>query len=193
MQSEGRAREMAFEPAPESWEKFDVGGEMVLSMGPQHPSTHGVLRLALLTDGEIVKRVTPHIGYLHRCFEKHAEAVDYPGVIPYADRIDYLAAMNQELAFSLAVEKLLGIQVPERVEYIRVLMAELNRIASHLVAIGTYGLDIGVVTPFLWCFRDRERILDLLEWVSGARMLYNYIWIGGVARDLLPGFIEKTR
>jgi len=169
------------------------GGEMVLSMGPQHPSTHGVLRLALVTDGEIVKKVTPHIGYMHRCFEKHAEAVDYPGIIPYTDRIDYLASMNQNLTYALTFEKLIGLKVPERVEYIRVIMCELNRIASHLVSVGTYGLDIGAFTPFLWCFRDRERILDLLEWVSGARMLYNYIWIGGLARDLPEGWVEKAK
>jgi NADH-quinone oxidoreductase subunit D len=168
------------------------GGEMILSMGPQHPSTHGVLRLALVTDGEIVKKVVPHLGYMHRCFEKHAEAVDYPGIIPYTDRVDYLAAMSQNLTYVLSVERLVGINVPERVEYIRVIMCEFNRIASHLVSIGTYGLDIGAFTPFLWCFRDREMILDLLEWVSGARMLYNYIWIGGVARDLPEGWVEKS-
>jgi NADH-quinone oxidoreductase subunit D len=169
------------------------GGEMILSMGPQHPSTHGVLRLALITDGEIVKKVTPHLGYMHRCFEKHAEAVDYPGIIPYTDRIDYLASMNQNITYALTIEKLMGLKVPERVEYIRVIMCEFNRIASHLVSIGTYGLDIGAFTPFLWCFRDREKILDLLEWVSGARMLYNYIWIGGVARDLPEGWLEKAK
>ena len=168
------------------------GGQMILSMGPQHPSTHGVLRLALVTDGEIVRQVTPHLGYMHRCFEKHAEAVDYPGIIPYTDRVDYLAAMSQNLTYALTVETLMQLKVPERVEYIRVIMCEFNRIASHLVSIGTYGLDIGAFTPFLWCFRDRERILDLLEWVSGARMLYNYIWIGGVARDLPEGWVEKA-
>ncbi|MBI3328930.1 MAG: NADH-quinone oxidoreductase subunit D [Nitrospinae bacterium] len=169
------------------------GGEMVLSMGPQHPSTHGVLRLALVTDGEIVKKVTPHIGYMHRCFEKHAEAVDYPGIIPYTDRIDYLASMNQNMTYALTLEKLMGLKVPERVEYIRIIMCEFNRIASHLVSVGTYGLDIGAFTPFLWCFRDREKVLDLLEWVSGARMLYNYIWIGGVARDLPEGWVEEAK
>jgi NADH-quinone oxidoreductase subunit D len=168
-------------------------GEMILSMGPQHPSTHGVLRLALTTDGEIVKQVMPHLGYMHRCFEKHAEAVDYPGIIPYTDRIDYLASMSQNLTFVLTIEKLLGLQVPERVEYIRVIMCEFNRIASHLVSVGTFGLDIGAFTPFLWCFRDREKVLDLLEWVSGARMLYNYIWIGGVARDLPEGWVDQAR
>ena len=169
------------------------GGEMILSMGPQHPSTHGVLRLALVTDGEIVKQVTPHLGYMHRCFEKHAEALDYPAIIPYTDRIDYLAAMNQNLTYVLTIEKLMGLKVPERVEYIRVIMCEFNRIASHLVSIGTFGLDIGAFTPFLWSFIDREKILDLLEWVSGARMLYNYIWIGGVGRDLPEGWVEQAK
>ena len=169
------------------------GEDMILNMGPQHPSTHGVLRLELVTDGEIVEKVTPHIGYLHRCFEKHSENMTYPEVMPYTDRMDYIASMNQNFGYALTVERLMDIQVPERVEYIRVLVAELNRVASHLVSIGTYGLDIGAFTPFLWAFRDREKILDLLEWLSGARMLYNYIWIGGVARDLPDGFLEKTK
>jgi NADH-quinone oxidoreductase subunit D len=167
--------------------------EMVLNMGPQHPSTHGVLRLELVTDGEIVLEVVPHIGYLHRCFEKHAEALPYPQIIPYTDRLDYLASMNNNHAFVMGVEKMLGIdgKLPKRVEYIRVLVTELNRIASHLVAIGTFGLDIGAITPFLWCFRDREHILKMLEWASGARMLYNYIWVGGIFFDLPVGFEEK--
>src|SRR5664279_2776892 len=132
--------------------------EMVLNMGPQHPSTHGVLRLELVLEGEIIQKVIPHIGYLHRCFEKHCEAMTYPQIIPYTDRMDYLAAMYNEFGYVVAVEKLLGIQVPERVEYIRVIMGELQRIASHLVAIGTYGADIGAMTPFLFAFRDREVI-----------------------------------
>ncbi|MBI1806645.1 MAG: NADH-quinone oxidoreductase subunit D [Ignavibacteria bacterium] len=168
--------------------------EMVINMGPQHPSTHGVLRLELVVDGEIVVDVIPHIGYLHRCFEKHAEHMtNYQQVIPYCDRMDYVAAMNMELGYALAVEKLLGIKVPDRVEYIRVIMAELQRIASHLIAAGTYGLDIGAFTPFLYMFRDRERILDLFETTCGARLLYNYIWVGGVSHDLPPGFIDKAK
>lgn len=169
------------------------GEEMILNMGPQHPSTHGVLRLELETDGEIVKRVVPHIGYLHRCFEKHAENVDYPGVIPYTDRMDYIASMNNSLGYALAVEKLMGIEVNERVKTIRIIMAELNRIASHLLSIGTYAMDIGSFTPFLHCFREREKILDLFEWTCGARLLYNYNWVGGVSHDLPDGFVEKTR
>jgi NADH-quinone oxidoreductase subunit D len=169
------------------------GDDLVLQMGPQHPSTHGVLRLELVLDGELVKHVRPHIGYLHRCFEKHAEAMTYPQVIPYTDRMDYLAAMSMELGYVLAVEKLMGLtDLPERLQYIRVIMAELQRIASHLLAIGTFGLDVGAITPFLWCFRDREKILDLFEWASGARLLYNYLWIGGVMQDLPAGFGGKV-
>jgi NADH-quinone oxidoreductase subunit D len=168
--------------------------EMVINMGPQHPSTHGVLRLELVVDGEIVVDVIPHIGYLHRCFEKHAEHMtNYQQVIPYCDRMDYVAAMHMELGYVLAVEKLLGIQVPERVEYIRVIMVELQRIASHLIAAGTYGLDVGAFTPFLYMFRERERILDLFETTCGARLLYNYFWIGGVSHDLPSGFIDKAK
>ncbi len=170
-----------------------AGEEMVLNMGPQHPSTHGVLRLELETDGEIVKKVIPHIGYLHRCFEKHAEKVDYPGVIPFCDRMDYIASMNNSLGFALAVEKLMRLEVNERVRTLRVLMAELNRIASHLLSVGTYAMDIGSFTPFLHCFREREKVLDLFEWVCGARLLYNYNWVGGVSHDLPDGFVTKTR
>jgi NADH-quinone oxidoreductase subunit D len=168
--------------------------EMVLNMGPQHPSTHGVLRLELVVEGEIVVDVIPHIGYLHRCFEKHAESMNnYQQVIPYVDRMDYCASMNMDFGYVVAMEKLLGIQVPERVEYIRVIMAELQRIASHLIAAGTYGLDIGAFTPFLYMFRDRERILDLFEMTCGARLLYNYMWVGGLSHDLPPGFIDKAK
>jgi len=168
-------------------------GEMIINIGPQHPSTHGVLRLEVITDGEIVVDVVPHMGYLHRCFEKHAESMPYNQTIPYVDRMDYLAAMNSEHAYAMGVERMLGIEndIPRRVEYIRVLVAELNRIASHFIAIGTYGLDIGAFTPFLWIMRDREHIQRLLEWVSGARMLYNYIWIGGLFYDLPVGFEEQ--
>ena len=169
------------------------GEEMILNMGPQHPSTHGVLRLELQTDGEVVQKITPHIGYLHRCFEKHAENVDYPGVIPYTDRMDYIASMNNSLGYALAVEKLMGIEVNERVKTLRVIVAELNRIASHLLSVGTYAMDIGAYTPFLHCFREREKILDLFEWICGARLLYNYNWVGGLSHDIPDGFVEKTR
>ena len=167
--------------------------EMIINLGPQHPSTHGVLRLEVLMDGEIVREVVPHIGYLHRCFEKHAENLPYNQVIPFVDRLDYVASMNCEHAYAMGVERMLGIenQIPKRVEYIRVLVAELNRIASHFIAIGTYGMDIGAFSPFFWLMRDREHILRLLEWASGARLLYNYIWIGGLFYDLPVGFEER--
>jgi len=167
--------------------------EMVINIGPQHPSTHGVLRLEVLTDGEYIVNVVPHLGYLHRCFEKHAEALAYNQIIPYVDRMDYVAAMNSEHIYAMGVEKLLGItnDIPKRVEYIRVLVAELNRLASHFVAVGTYAIDIGAFTPFLWMMRDREHILRLLEWTCGARMLYNYIWVGGLYYDLPVGFEER--
>jgi NADH-quinone oxidoreductase subunit D len=169
--------------------------EMIINLGPQHPSTHGVLRLEVLMDGEIVQEVVPHIGYLHRCFEKHAENLPYNQVIPFVDRLDYTASMNNEHAYAMGVERMLGIdsQIPKRVEYVRVLVAELNRIAAHFIAIGTYGIDIGAFTPFLWVMRDREHILRMLEWASGARLLYNYIWIGGLFYDLPVGFEERCR
>lgn len=164
-----------------------------MSVGPQHPSTHGVLRLEVVTDGEMIVDVIPHMGYLHRCFEKHAEALMFNQIIPYVDRMDYVASMNSEHAYVMGVERMLGIQndIPKRIEYIRVLVAELNRIASHFVAIGTYAMDIGAFTPFLWLMRDREHIQRMLEWISGARMLYNYIWVGGLYYDLPVGFEER--
>lgn len=178
--------------------KFDLNSiqddEMILNMGPQHPSTHGVLRLEIVTDGEVIREVVPHLGYLHRCFDKHAEALPFNQIIPFVDRLDYVASMNSEHAYVMGVEKMLGISqdIPKRVEYIRVLVCELNRLASHFLAIGTYGLDIGAYTPFLWLMRDREHIQRLLEWSSGARMLYNYIWVGGLYYDIPVGFEEKT-
>ncbi|MGL4631107.1 MAG: NADH-quinone oxidoreductase subunit D [Leadbetterella sp.] len=181
------------EPTKFNFEKLEEG-EMLLNLGPQHPSTHGVLRLELKTDGELVLETVPHIGYLHRCFEKHAEKLPFNQTIPFVDRLDYSASMNSEHAYVMGIERMLGIEnsLPKRVEYIRVLVAELNRIASHFLAIGTYALDIGAQTPFLWIFRDRETILRLLEWLSGARLLYNYIWIGGLFYDTPIGFEEKV-
>lgn len=167
--------------------------EMTINMGPQHPSTHGVLRLKLKLNGEIVEDAIPYIGYLHRCFEKHAEAMTYPQVIPYTDRMDYLNSISNEWSYVLGVEKLHNIQVPERVEYIRVIMAELQRIASHLVAVGTYGNDSGAMTPFLYCFMDREKVLELFEMTCGARLLYNYFWIGGLSHDIPDGFQKKVK
>jgi NADH-quinone oxidoreductase subunit D len=157
---------------------------MTVNMGPQHPATHGVLRVEIKTDSEIVAEAIPHIGYLHRCMEKHSENLDYRGVIPFVDRMDYLASMSMELGYSLAVEKMLGTEVPERAEYIRVIVSELQRIASHLMFFGVYAIDLGAFTPFLYAFQDREQILRLFEEISGARLLYNYFWIGGVWNDI---------
>ena len=165
--------------------EFDVRtDEMLVNMGPQHPSTHGVLRLLLRTDGEVVHEVTPHIGYLHRCAEKIGENLSPPQWIPYTDRMDYLAGMNMNLGFSLAVEKLIGMEVPEKAMTLRVIIAELNRVASHLVGMGAYGLDLGSFSPFLYAFREREIILDLFEEACGARLTYSYLTIGGATHDL---------
>jgi len=174
--------------------EFDVRtDEMLVNMGPQHPSTHGVLRLVLRTDGEIVTEITPHLGYLHRCAEKIGENVTPIQYIPYTDRMDYLAGMNMNLGYSLAVEKLCGMKLPEKANVIRVIIAELNRIASHLVGMGAYGLDLGTFSPFLYAFREREMILDLFEEVCGARLTYSYITIGGAHDDLPDGWPERCR
>jgi len=157
---------------------------LTINMGPQHPATHGVLRVEIKTDSEIVVQAIPHIGYLHRCFEKHAENLDYRGIIPFVDRMDYLAAMSMEWGYVLAVEKMLKTEIPLRAEYIRVLVCELQRIASHLMFFGTYLIDLGAFSPFLYAFQKREWILRLFEELSGARLLYNYIWIGGVWNDI---------
>jgi NADH-quinone oxidoreductase subunit D len=174
--------------------EFDVRtDEMLINMGPQHPSTHGVLRVMLRTDGEVVREVTPHLGYLHRCAEKIGENVTPIQFIPYTDRMDYLAAMNMNLGYSMAVEQLCGMQIPEKAQVIRVLVCELNRIASHLVGMGAYGLDLGSFSPFLYAFREREHILDLFEDVCGARLTYSYITIGGVHDDLPEGWIARCK
>ncbi|MEE9295777.1 MAG: NADH-quinone oxidoreductase subunit D [Phycisphaerae bacterium] len=164
--------------------------EMLVNMGPQHPATHGVIRVVLRTDGELVLEAVPHVGYLHRCAEKIGENLQPYQFIPYTDRMDYLAGMNNNQAFAIAIEKLVGIQIPERAKYIRVIFAELNRIASHLVALGTYGLDMGAFTPFWYTFREREMILDLFESACGARLTYSYITIGGVHDDLPDRFLD---
>jgi NADH-quinone oxidoreductase subunit D len=174
--------------------EFDVRtDEMLVNMGPQHPSTHGVLRLVLRTDGEVISEVTPHLGYLHRCAEKIGENVTPIQFIPYTDRMDYLAGMNMNLAYSLAVEKLCGMKLPEKANVIRVIIAEMNRIASHLVGMGAYGLDLGTFSPFLYAFREREMILDLFEEVCGARLTYSYITIGGVHDDLPDGWVQRCQ
>ena len=166
---------------------------MTLNMGPQHPSTHGVLRLVLELDGEVVVKCVPHMGYLHTGIEKIAEAKRYQQVVPTTDRMDYLAPMLNNLVYSLAVEKLLGIEAPERARVIRVMMSELSRIKSHLVWLGTHAIDIGAMSVFLYCFREREKIIDLYEMVSGQRMMSSYIRVGGLMADLPPGFGEKVR
>lgn len=167
--------------------------ELTLSMGPQHPSTHGVLRLILRVDGEYIVDVKPDLGYLHRGAEKIAEDRTFLQFNPLTDRFDYLASMHNNMVYCRAVETLMNIEVPERAEYIRVIVMELNRIASHLLFFGAFGLDVGALTPILYAFREREKVLDLLEAVSGARMTFNYIRFGGVRADLPPGFAEKTR
>ena len=171
--------------------EFDLrSDEMLVNMGPQHPSTHGVLRLVLRTDGEVVSELTPNIGYLHRCAEKIGENLPPRQFIPYCDRLDYLASMNMNLGWTLTVEKLLGFVPTERVRHIRVLVCELDRIASHLVAAGTYGLDLGSFTPFMWCFREREKILRLFEDLCGARLTYCYITPGSVTSELPKGWLQ---
>jgi NADH-quinone oxidoreductase subunit D len=180
------------DPQPLGNEQADVETEeMLVNMGPQHPSTHGVLRVVLRTDGEMVLQTVPHIGYLHRCAEKIGENVAYFQYIPYTDRMDYLAGMNENWSFCLAAERLAGIQLPRRAELIRILICELNRVASHLVSFGTYGLDIGAFTPFLYAFREREYVLDLFEMVCGARLTYSYLTIGGATHDLPDGYMDK--
>jgi len=164
---------------------------MIINMGPQHPSTHGVIRFVIHTDGEIIHRCDPDVGYLHRSIEKIAESVTWQGFVPYTDRVDYLCAMNANWAYSMAVEELAGIEVPERAEYIRVIVGELNRISSHLIAIGTANMDMGAFTPFVQLLREREYINDLLEIICGARLTYNYICIGGVNYDLPADFMPR--
>ncbi len=172
--------------------EFDVHtDEMLINMGPQHPSTHGVLRLVLRTDGEIVSEVEPHIGYLHRCAEKIGENLTPRQWVPYTDRMDYLAAMSMNVGWALTVEKLLNFEVPEKERHLRVLISELQRIASHLVAMGTYGLDLGTFSPFLYAFRERERILDLFEETCGARLTYSYFYPCGATADLPGEWLRK--
>ncbi len=175
-----------------SVQEEDPSGYTIVNMGPQHPSTHGVLRLILTLDGERVVRSEPDIGYLHTGIEKTAEVKTYQQALTLTDRMDYLAPLSNNLGYSLAVEKLLGIEVPERVSHIRVLLAELQRVASHFVWLGTSGLDAGAMSMFLYCFQEREIILDLFEAVSGVRMMTSYIQPGGLMADLNPGFIEAA-
>ncbi len=167
--------------------------EMLLNMGPQHPSTHGVFRMVLWVDGEKIVDVVPHIGYLHRGSEKLSEGEQYHQVITLFDRLDYIANFNNEHVYVRAVEKLMGLQVSERAEYLRVILCELNRIASHLLFIATMGLDAGAMTPSMFCFRGRERIQALFEHVSGARMMHNYFRVGGLKEDVPDDFLPRLR
>jgi len=166
--------------------------EMVLNFGPQHPATHGVLRVVLELDSEYVRYAEMHYGYLHRGIEKLAEARTYDQIVPITDRLDYLASFFNEYAFVHAVEQMLGIEVPERAEYIRVILMEMCRIASHLMWLGAFCIDLGAITPIFYCFRERERLLDFFEMVTGARMTFNYFRIGGVRDDLPEGFCEQV-
>lgn len=162
-------------------------GKMVLNMGPQHPSTHGVINFLVETDGEVIDRAIPEVGYLHRGIEKIGEQIPYPGFMPYTDRVEYLAAMFANEAYASAVEKLLGLEVPRRASYLRVISCELCRIASHFVGVGTMTMDIGAFTPFTHWIRERETINDFTERLCGARLTYNYHRIGGVSADMPVG------
>ncbi len=167
--------------------------EMILNMGPQHPATHGVLRLLLRLDGETVMSCVPELGYLHRGYEKMAENMSYYEFIPHTDRLDYLSPLSNNVAWVLAVEKLAGIEAPPRAQYIRMMVAELARIASHLVAMGSLAMDVGALTVFLWTLREREKILDIWDILCGARFTNSFTRIGGVANDAQPEVIAKVK
>lgn len=172
---------------------YDSGQEMVLNMGPHHPSTHGVIRFVIRTDGEIMREAVPDVGYLHRAIEKIAEKVTYESLMPYTDRVDYVSAMTANQTWAMAVEKLAAVEVPERAEFLRVMAAELNRISSHAICIGVMAMDLGAITPFPYLLREREMINDLLEDLCGNRLTYNYLRIGGVSADLPSGWVEKCQ
>jgi NADH-quinone oxidoreductase subunit D len=167
--------------------------EIPINMGPAHPATHGVLRLRLKLEGEIVREVVPIIGYLHRGLEKIAESLTYPQFIPYTDRLDYAGSMLNNLGYVRGVEELLGIEVPERANYLRVMAAELSRIASHLMWLSAWGLDLGAMAPFFYCMRDREEILNIFEMLCGARITFSYMRAGGVSKDMPDGFTERLQ
>jgi len=169
------------------------GEEFIINMGPQHPSTHGVLRLLLKMKGEFIEDLVPDVGFLHRSIEKIAENRTYAQFMPFTDRIDYCASMPCNLAWAVAVEKLANIEVPDRAQYLRVIMTELNRIASHLIWLGTMSLDLGAFTPFLYALRERERILDMFEMTCGQRLTYNYMRIGGVSKDVSTEFHKRCK
>lgn len=167
--------------------------ELLLNVGPQHPSTHGVFRVIVKLDGEIIKEAIPVMGYLHRGTEKLAENLSYTQIIPYTDRMDYVSAMTTNYVLVHAVEKMMGLEIPERAEFLRLIVMELQRIASHMVWWGTYLLDIGAMSPFLFAFRDREIIIDLFNELCGARLTYNYMRVGGVKWDAPDGWIDKVK
>ena len=190
------AAALATPPPPPGGELRDMQGEkMVLNMGPSHPATHGVLRIVLELDGEIITRAEPDVGYLHRGDEKIAENMTYTQFIPYTDRLDYLAPLANNVAYALAVEKLHGIDkdLPLRCQYIRVICCELARISAHLLGLGAFAMDVGALTVFLHTFTEREKIYNLIESLTGARFTTTYTRIGGVARDLPPGWVEQCR
>lgn len=175
----------------EDIEKTFETKELTVSMGPQHPATHGVLKLVLNLDGENVVKCTPHIGYLHRGIEKLGENRTYLSALPLTDRLDYISSMNANVGYVLAVEKLFGIEAPERAKFIRTMVSEMGRISSHIVWLGTHVLDIGATTPFLYAFRERERILELFEMLCGARLTVSYPRVGGVKNDVSQQFIDE--
>jgi len=175
-------------------QRFDLtGGEMLLNMGPQHPSTHGVINFVIQADGEVMQKAVPEVGYLHRGMEKIAEGMTWAGFMPFTDRIDYLGAMFANQGYAMAVERLLGVEVPRRAEHLRVLACELNRIASHLIGLGSMALDLGASTPFTHAIREREAINDLTEELCGARLTYNYARVGGVSHDIPSGFDARVK
>jgi NADH-quinone oxidoreductase subunit D len=192
----GSAKLLGLSPASPDEELRDLEGErMVLNMGPSHPSTHGVLRIQLELDGEIITKAMPDVGYLHRGDEKIAENMTYTQFIPYTDRLDYLAPLANNVAYALAVEKLMGIekQLPPRCQFIRVICCELARVSAHLLGLGAFALDVGAVTVFLFTFTEREKIYNLIEWLTGARFTTTYTRIGGLSRDLPAGWVDKCR
>src|SRR5260370_18934989 len=170
-----------------------LGEKLILNMGPSHPATHGVLRLILEMDGEIITKATPDIGYLHRGNEKIAENMHYNQFVPYTDRLDYLSPIANNVAYALAVEKLMGWTLPPRGQAIRVICCELARISSHLLGVGCFGMDCGAMTVFLYTFTEREKVYDLVELLSGARFTTSYTRIGGQTRDLPDGFLDLLK
>ncbi len=165
---------------------------MLLNMGPQHPSTHGVIRFVVLSDGEVMSEALPDVGYLHRSIEKIGEICEYYGFMPYTDRADYLSAMNANQGYAMVAEQLCGLEVPKRAEYLRVIAAEFNRIISHLLSLGALAMDVGAATPFVHALKEREKVNNLMEALCGQRLTYNYVRIGGVGYDMPPGFSEQS-